>query len=124
MKQALPTLPARLESAVLAAADTLTAIAHDEGIELGGLRGEARPHLHTILYVLRNRCVEAEREPQPYLGDQTITPAEIASVLETVAQVMMSEGIEELAGCNPSWFTDAAVVVERLAQAAARSRHE
>jgi len=120
MKQILPTLPPRLESATLAAADTLTAIAHAEGIRLGGPRGEGLPHLHTILYTLRERCVQVEQEPQPYLGDQLITPIEIATVLETIAQVMMSEDISDLAGYNPSWFIDAALVVDRLAQETAQ----
>jgi hypothetical protein len=116
MSQALPPVPPRLHSAALAAAEHLTAIAHSEGIELGGLGGEALPHLITLLYVIRERCVEAEREPQPWLGDQAITPGEIAGVLETIAQVMMSDGNYNLARHNPGWFTDAARVVEQLGQ--------
>lgn len=118
MKQALPPLSPRLESAVLAAADTLAAIAHSEGIELGGRQGEAMPKLLTILYMLRERCIQAELEPQPYLGDLLITPAEIAAVLEAIAELLISDGSCELAGRNPSWFNDAARVVERLAQEA------
>ena len=118
MKQALPNLPPRLKAAVLAAADNLTALAHSEGLELGGQRGEALPPLLTMLYLLRERCVAAELELQPWLGDQTITPAEIATVLETIRQLMVSDGWEELAGHNPSWFSDAALVVERLGQGA------
>jgi len=122
MKQALPSLPPRLQSAVLAAAETLTAIAHDEGLDLGGPRGEATPHLHTILYTLRERCVQAELEPQPCPGDQLISPAEIAAVLETIARQMVSDDTYDLVGRNPSWFTDAALVVERLAQETAAKR--
>jgi hypothetical protein len=114
MNQALPPLPPRLHSAALAAAEHLTAIAHSEGIELGGLRSEALPHLITLLYTIRERCVEAEREPQPWLGDRAITPGEIAGVLETIAQLMISDGTHNLAGHNPSWFTDAARIVEHL----------
>src|SRR5262245_39704678 len=109
----LPDLPPRLKSAVLAA-ENLTAIAHSEGIELDDQKGEATPHLVSILYHLREGCRAAEREPQPWLGDQTITLSEIASVLETIAQTMVSDGQYELAGRNPSWFTDAATVIERL----------
>lgn len=113
-RASLPQLPPRLESAVLATAEHLTAIAHAEGIELGGKRGKALPHMEAILDLLHERCVEAELEPQPWLMDQLITPAEIASVLETIAQVMMSDEVMELAGHNPSWFRDAAAVVERV----------
>lgn len=116
MQQALPPLPPRLHSAALAAADNLTAIAHAEGIELGGERGEALPHLVTLLYTIRERCVQAEREPQPLLMDAMITPAEIATVLETIGHWMVSEGTGEMAGHNASWFMDAAAVVERLVQ--------
>ncbi len=118
MKQILPPLPPRLESATRAAAETLTAIAHAEGLELGSPDGAARPHLHTILYLLRDRCVQAEREPQPALGDQLITATEIAAALETIAQQMISDQTYDLAGYNPSWFIDAALVVERLGQEA------
>ncbi len=115
MKQVLPDLPPRLKAATLAAADNLTAIAHSEGLELGGERGEAKPPLITILYLLRERCVEAELEPQPYLGDQTITSQEIATVLETITHWMISEDMVEFLGYNPSWFSDAAAVVEQIA---------
>jgi hypothetical protein len=114
MKQALPDLPPRLKSAVLAAAENLTAIAYDEGVQLGGPDGEALPHLITILYLMRETCVAEEKQPQPYLGDQLIAPQDIASTLETIAQILISEGIYDFAGHNPSWFTDAALVVERM----------
>ena len=114
MTHALPQLPPRLQAATLAAADNLTAIAHSEGLELGGKRGEALPHLITILYTIRERCVQMEREPQPWMMDRMITPTEIATVLETIAHWMVSEGMEELADHNASWFSDAALVVERM----------
>lgn len=110
----LPDLPPRLKSAVLAAAENLAAIAHSEGIELSDSRNEATPHLISILYHLRDGCKAAEKEPQPWVGDQLIYPGEIAAVLETIAQTMMSDAQYELAGRNPSWFRDAALVIERM----------
>jgi len=44
----------------------------------------------------------------------TITPGEIATVLETIAQIMVSEEIKELAGYNASWYKDVAAIVEQL----------
>lgn len=35
-------------------------------------------------------------------------------MLEFIGQLMVSEGMEELAGYNASWFKDAAAVVEQL----------
>lgn len=112
MRSALPSLPPRLQAATLAAADNLAAIAAAEGVALVGGRGEAAPHLLTILYTLRERCALARSEPR--LGDRLIEPAEVAAVLEFVGQWMVSEGIEELAGYNASWFKDAAGVVEQV----------
>ncbi|MCG3212575.1 MAG: hypothetical protein FOGNACKC_06245 [Anaerolineae bacterium] len=114
--KALPPLPPRLQSAALAAAENLAFIAADEGIQLGGPHGEATPHLVTLLYTVRECCVAAEREPRPYLGDTLITAQEIAAVLETIALLLQSDGSYELAGRNPSWFSDAALLVERLAR--------
>ena len=76
---------------------------------------EALPHLITILYLLRERCVEAELEPQPYLGNTIITLNEIATVLETIGHILVSDEAHDLADRNPSWFMDAANVVERIA---------
>lgn len=115
----LPPLPPRLQSAALAAAENLAFIAAAEDIQLGGPQGEATPHLITLLYTVRERCVAAEREPQPYLGDALITPQEIAAVLETIALLLQSDETYELAGRNPSWYSDAARVVEWLGQEAA-----
>lgn len=112
LRPALPALPSRLQSATLAAADNLATIAAAEGLTLVGERGEAAPHLLTILYTLRERCALAQSEARP--GDQRIEPAEIAAVLELLGQWMVSEGIEDLAGYNASWFKDAARVVEQL----------
>ncbi|MCG3207184.1 MAG: hypothetical protein FOGNACKC_00784 [Anaerolineae bacterium] len=112
----LPPLPPRLQSAALAAAENLAFIAADEAVQLGGPHGEATPHLVTLLYIIRERCVAAELEPRPYLGDVLITPQEIAAVLETIALLLQSDGSYELAGRNPSWFSDAALLVERLAR--------
>jgi hypothetical protein len=100
----------------LAAAEHLTAIAHSEGINLGGPRGEALPHLITLLYIIRERCVEFEREVQPWLGDEAITVGEIATMLETIAQLLISDEVYDFAGHNPSWFADAARVVEWMGQ--------
>ena len=58
-KHSLPQLPPRLYAATLASAENLTAIAHSEGIELGDKKGISTPHLHTILYLIRDRCIEA-----------------------------------------------------------------
>lgn len=107
-------LPPRLKAATLAAADNLAALAHSEGLKLGGPRGGALPDLEAILYLIKERCIQAEQESLPGLGDQTITPAEIATVLETIAQVMVSEEMTEFVGYNASWFSDAADVVERI----------
>lgn len=41
-------------------------------------------------------------------------------MLETVGQLMVSEGMEELAGYNASWFKDAAEVVELLGEVAGK----
>ena len=48
------------------------------------------------------------------LPEASISPREIATVLETISQWMVSEGMEELAGYNASWFRDAAEEVEVL----------
>lgn len=109
----LPKLPPRLEAATLATADNLAAIAATERLALVGERGEALPHLVTILYILRERCAQARLEPRP--NDRLIELGEIAAVLEFIGQWMVSEGMEELAGYNASWFKDAAGVVEQLA---------
>jgi hypothetical protein len=111
-----PDLPARLKSAILATADNLAAIAQSEGIILADQKGEATPELNTMLVYLHRRCKDAELELQPWLGDHLITPQEIAAVLETIAQVLVSEKVAEFAGHTPAWFTDAAMVVERIAQ--------
>ncbi len=113
-KQILPKLPPRLHSAVLAAADNITAIAHSEDIELGNERGVSTPYLHTILYMIREQCVQNELKLQPHLDDQLITLGEIVVVLETIGQILMSDETYELAGRNPSWFMDAANLLERL----------
>lgn len=110
LRPVLPTLPPRLHAATLAAADTLATIAAAEGLALVGERGEAAPPLLTILYTLRERCALARPEPEP--GDRLIEPEEIAAVLELVGQWLISEGIEDLAGYNASWFKDAAAVVD------------
>lgn len=112
----LPPLPPRLQSAALAAAENLAFIAADEDIRLGGSQGEAMPHLITLLFTIRERCVAAERESRPHLGDALITPQEIAAVLETIALLLQSDETYEFAGRNPSWFSDAARVVEWLGQ--------
>ena len=108
----LPQLPPRLHAATLASAENLTAIAHSEGIELGDKDGVSTPHLHTILYLLRNRCIEAEQELQPWLGDRMIELSQIATVLGTLGHFIISEWLDELVGHNASWFMDAARVIE------------
>jgi hypothetical protein len=113
----LPDLPPRLKSATLAAAENLAAIAHSEGLELGDPQGEATPHLATLLYYFRQRCKDSKLEPQPVLVDKFIPPQEIAAVLETIARMMVSEGIEEFTGHDSNWFTNAALVVEQMVQA-------
>ncbi len=115
-KHSLPQLPPRLHSATLAAADHLTAIAHSEDIQLTEANGAAKEHLVTILYMFRERVAQSEQQLQPHLGDQLISPQDIATVLETIATLLVSDGTMELAGHNPSWFDDAARVIERLAQ--------
>lgn len=114
--QKLPDLPPRLKSAVLAAADNITAIAHSEGIALTETNGAAKEPLITILYMLRERIAQVEREVQPYLGDQFITLSDIATVLETITHILISEGIYDFAGHNPSWYSDAANLLEQIAQ--------
>ncbi len=116
MKHNLPSLPPRLHSATLAAADNLTVIAHSEDVQLTEPNGAAKDSLVTILYIFREQVAQTERQSQPYLGDELITPADIASVLETIANALVSDGTIELAGHNPSWYSDAATVIERLAQ--------
>ena len=115
-KHSLPQLPLRLHAATLASAENLAAIAHSEGIELGDKDGVSTPHLHTILYLMRDRCIEAELELQPWLGDKWIELSEIATVLETLGHMIVSEGLDELAGHNASWYMDAARVIELTAQ--------
>lgn len=107
----LPKLPPRLEAATLAAADNLAAIAAADGIPLSGERGEALPHLITMLYFIRERCAQAPARPAPGL----IEPGEIAAVLETISHQIVGEGMKELAGHDATWFKDAAGVVEQLA---------
>jgi hypothetical protein len=116
-RQTLPPLPPRLNSATLAAADHLARLAAAENIPLAGERGQALPHLVTILYLIRERCaaVQGQARPEPS-GGQTITVEEIAAVLETIGRIMVSEGWPELAGRNASWFGDAAGVVEMMEQ--------
>lgn len=65
MSTTLPSLPPRLAAATLAAADNLAAIAAAEAVPLVGKRGEALPHLVTILYTIRERCVQAQAMPEP-----------------------------------------------------------
>lgn len=107
----LPKLPPRLKAATLAAADNLAAIAAAEDIQLEGERGEALPHLITMLYLIRERCTLVPARPASSL----IEPSEIAAVLETISHQMVGEGMKELAGHHASWFKDAATVVEQLA---------
>lgn len=114
MSTALPPLPPRLAAATLAAADNLAAIAAAEGVPLVGERGEALPHLIAILYTVRERCVQAQATPAP--AGLAIEPGEIAAVLETIAEMMVSDGMREMAGVNASWFKDAAGVVEMMGQ--------
>ena len=54
----LPQLPPRLKAATLAAADTLTAIAHSDGVELTKTNGAAKDPPITILYVLREHIAK------------------------------------------------------------------
>ncbi len=89
-KHSLPQLPDRLHSAVLAAADNLAAIAHSEGIELTKESGAATDFLVTILYLLREQVAQSEKQSQPHLGDHLITPKDIAAVLETIANLLVS----------------------------------
>ena len=63
-KHSLPQLPPRLKAATLAAADNLTAIAHSDGVELTDTDGAAKDPLITVLYMLGERIVQAEREVQ------------------------------------------------------------
>ena len=74
----LPNLPPRLQSATIAAADHLATLAAAENITLAGERGQALPHLVTILYIIRERCaqVQGQARPEPG-GGQTITVAEV-----------------------------------------------
>ncbi len=66
--------------------------------------------------MMREVCVKNELRPQPYLDDQSITPSEIASVLKTISQIMVSDGVTELAEHNATWFNDAAMVVEQITE--------
>jgi hypothetical protein len=111
----LPELPPRLKSATLASAENLTAIAHSEGIKLADKRLKPLPHLETMLYLIREGCIDVEKGLTLYLGNQWIKPSEIAAVLETIAAEMVSDNVEELAGHNASWYLDAANVVEQMA---------
>jgi hypothetical protein len=65
---------------------------------------------------MAERCHQAQHRPQPWLGDQLITPAEIAAVLEAIAQLLVSDDTMEFVGRNPSWFADGGAVVGRLGQ--------
>ena len=42
-----------------------------------------------------------------------IALSEIAAVLETVGQIIVSEGMAEFAGVNASWYRDAAAMVDQ-----------
>jgi hypothetical protein len=64
---------------------------------------------------MREGCIDVEKGLTLYLGDQWIKPTEIAAVLETIAAEMVSDGKEELAGHNASWYLDAANVIEQMA---------
>jgi hypothetical protein len=111
IQKTLPALPPRLLSATIAAAEQLAAIARAEGIELIGGCGQSLPHLITMLFVIRERIFQGQIEAAP---DSTITPGEVATVLETIAQVMDSEGMDELAGHNARWYRDAAGIMAVL----------
>ncbi len=39
-------------------------------------------------------------------------------MLETLGHFIISEGLDELAGHNASWFMDAAMVIEQVTQVA------
>ena len=53
-------LPPRLNSAAIAAAEHLAAIAKAEGITLAGDRGQALPELVALLYLIRVRCEQVQ----------------------------------------------------------------
>lgn len=44
-----------------------------------------------------------------------LTLTEIADALDTLADIMVSDGMEELAGCNASFWRDAALRLRRVA---------
>jgi len=50
--------------------------------------------------------------PRPQFDDATITPNQISAVLETIGRVMVSDGTEETAGHNASWYLDAAQMID------------
>lgn len=102
-----------LPSAAIATAEHLAAIAKAEGITLAGDRGQVLPELAAVLYLIRVRCEQVQNLVEE-VPASTITPSEIATVLETISQVMVSEGIKELAGYNASWYKDAAAIDEQI----------
>lgn len=86
-------------------------------ISVVGLRdswkGQVLPELTAGLYLIRVRC-EQVQDLVDEAPASTITPGEIATVLETISQIMVSEEIKELAGHNVSWYKDATAIVEQL----------
>lgn len=76
--------------------------------------------LESVAELKREQCALSERESQPSLNDQSTSLAEITTVLETIGHILISDENYDLAGHNPSWFMDAANVLERMAHGQAR----
>jgi len=69
-----------------------------------------------MLYLLHARCIEAELEAAVVAGRSIDYTSRDCHVLEMIGHMMMSEGLDELAGHNPGWFMDAEWVVESLVE--------
>ena len=108
ISHSLPKLPPLVESATRAAAEEITAALASVGLSPTEDDGTPSPFLYSILYLLKKRCLEVVDKDWLSKGDELITLTEVATVLETLGQVMVSEDTIELLERNASWYKDAA----------------
>jgi hypothetical protein len=111
MAQALPKLPADIESVVLTAADMISDAFSAAGLAMRTAEGPPSPFLYSVLSLLKLRCQAGPDGAGWQRRDYLIPLAEIATLLETIGQVMVSEKIEGMAGYDADFFKGCATVV-------------
>jgi len=109
----LPPLPPDVHQTIAIAADAIAAALAQAGLPLVRADGAPSPELYSVLYLLKLLVLDAPDIERPPDQRYPIALREIAVVLETIGQVMISEGMADWAGYNASWYADAADMVER-----------